>query len=206
MIKFNTNTILEELKKNFLKNIIIIFFICLVANFFLYRKLNKNYYTVIINLNQSLKFTTKLNFVQKLKNNDISQILDFDGEIKDLKNFIINEINISKKIIYIDPNHTLLNEKSLKLNIDKNYPLEEMLIYINSVISNYEFQEYPSFFEKKTLEPRIFSTKLISYQKNDINYNVIIMLDIFLVVAYFVFFFWSKNISFRITFLKNTIK
>ena len=94
MFKFNVSILLYELKKNLLNHIVIILFIILTANSLLYYKLKKNYYTVIFSLNQSLKFSTKLNFVQKLKNNDISQILDFDGDTKGLKKFIINEINV----------------------------------------------------------------------------------------------------------------
>lgn len=205
MFKFNVSILLYELKKNLLNHIVIILFIILTANSLLYYKLKNNYYTVIFSLNQSLKFSTKLNFVQKLKNNDISQILDFDGDTKGLKKFIINEINISKKNIYLDENHSLLNDKILKFDIDNKYPLQEMLIYINALISNYEFQEYTSFFERKTPEPRIFSAKLLVYKKHGINFEAIIMLNIFLFVAYFVFYTWYKKFTIRIS-LENKIK
>ena len=205
MFKFNVSILLYELKKNLLNHIVIILFIILTANSLLYYKLKKNYYTVIFSLNQSLKFSTKLNFVQKLKNNDISQILDFDGDTKGLKKFIINEINISKKNISLDVNHSLFNDKILKFDIDNKYPLQEMLIYINALISNYEFQEYTSFFEQKTPEPRIFSAKLLVYKKDGINFEAIIMLNIFLFVAYFVFYTWYKKFTIRIS-LENKIK
>ena len=205
MFKFNVSILLYELKKNLLNHIVIILFIILTANSLLYYKLKKNYYTVIFSLNQSLKFSTKLNFVQKLKNNDISQILDFDGDTKGLKKFIINEINISKKNISLDENHSLFNDKILKFDIDNKYPLQEMLIYINALISNYEFQEYTSFFEQKTPEPRIFSAKLLVYKKDGINFEAIIMLNIFLFVAYFVFYTWYKKFTIRIS-LENKIK
>lgn len=206
MFKFNVSILLYELKKNLLNHIVIIVFVILTANSLLYYKLKNNYYTVIFSLNQSLKFSTKLNFVQKLKNNDISQILDFDGDTKGLKSFLINEINISKKNIYLDEDHSLLNDKILKFDIDNKYPLEEMLIYINALISNYEFQEYTSFFEKKTPEPRIFSAKLLVYKKHGINFDAIIMLNIFLFVAYFVFYTWYKKFTIRLYILKNKIK
>jgi hypothetical protein len=206
MFKFNSGIILSELKKNLLKHIVIILFIFLVANSLLYYKLLNNYYTVIISLNQSIKFSTKLNFTQKLKKNDVSQILDFEGDTRDLKRFIINEINISKKNIDLDENYSLLNDKNLKFNVDNKYPFDEMLIYINTLIVNYESQEYSSFLEKKSPEPRIFTAKLISYQKNNINFNAIIMFDIFLVVAYFLFYAWHKNFSVRVSFLRNKIK
>ena len=80
-----------------------------------------------------------------------------------------------------------------------------MLIYINALISNYEFQEYTSFFEQKTPEPRIFSAKLLVYKKDGINFEAIIMLNIFLFVAYFVFYTWYKKFTIRIS-LENKIK
>ena len=205
MFKFKANIILHELKKNLMKHIVIMLFLLLATNSLLYYKLKNNYYTVIISINQSLKFSTKLNFVQKLKNNDVSQILDFNGDIKDLKKFIINEINNSKKNIYLDEKHSLLNDKMLKFDVDNKYQLEEMFIYINALVSNYEFSEYSPFFEKKLSEPRLFSVKLISYQKNNINFNAIVMFNIFFVVAYFVFYTWYKKFSIRISF-KNKIK
>jgi hypothetical protein len=205
MFKFKANIILHELKKNLMKHIVIMLFLLLATNSLLYYKLKNNYYTVIISINQSLKFSTKLNFVQKLKNNDISQILDFNGDTKGLKTFIINEINNSKKNIYLDETHSLLNDQMLKFDVDNKYQLEEMFIYINALISNYEFSEYSSYFEKKISEPRIFSVKLISYKKNNINFNAIVMFNIFFVVAYFVFYTWYKKFSIRI-FLENKIK
>lgn len=206
MFKFNTNIILHELKINLMKHIVIMLFIFLATNSLLLYKLKNNYYTVIISINQSLKFSTKLNFVQKLKNNDVSQILDFNGDTENLKRFIINEIDNSKKNIYLDENHSLLNDKILKFDVDNKYPLEEMFIYINALICNYEFSEYGSFFEKKSSEPKIFTAKLISYQKNNINFNAIVMFNIFFVVAYFVFYTWYKKFSIRISFSKNKIK
>ena len=136
-----------------------------------------------------------------------NQILDFDSEIKDLRDFIVNEINISQyKKVKIDKDHLLFNDKALKLNIDKNFELEDFFIYINSLISKYEQKKYYPYIKNKSDETSIFSLKLNNYQKNDLNFKIFIMLNIFLIVVFSLFFYWSKNLIFKISILTKKVK
>lgn len=208
MFEFNTRIFLKELNKNLLRNTFAILLICIFFNYLLYHKYKTKDYTVIISLHQSLKFTTKLNFIEKLPLDRLSnQILDFDSEIKDLRDFIVNEINISQyKKVKIDKDHLLFNDKALKLNIDKNFELEDFFIYINSLIRKYEQKKYYSYIKNKSDEASIFSLKLNNYQKNDLNLKIFIMLNIFLIVVFSLFFYWSKNLVFKISILTKKVK